>query len=379
MSRRFLALVIVVVLAASLLSGCGAGSNTIKIGTIQPISGPVSAYGTQSRDAIQMAVDEINAKGGVLGKQLQLVTEDDEATPDKAVNAFSKLVTKDKVSGIVGCLTTKCTLAITKEAQKRKVVMITPASTNVTVTNAGDYVFRACFIDSFQGSVLAQYAFDKLNAKTAAVIYDNTNDYSKGLKDYFKQKFEAVGGKVVADESYGSGDKDFAAQLTKIKAAKPDILMISDYYNTDALVAKQARDMGITATFVGGDGWDEIQNNAGPEVDGSYFSNHYAADQNDPDLQNFITNYKTKYKITPNALATLAYDAAYIMADAIQKAGSTDQAKVKDAMMQTDKKYVTGHIKFDKDRNPVKTVFMIKVVKGSDGKLATQTVDTITP
>lgn len=371
MSRRFLALFVVVVLALSLLTGCGA-SNTIKIGAIQPISGPVSAYGTQSRDAINMAVAEINAKGGVLGKNLEVFIEDDEANPEKTVNAFNKLVTQNKVIGIVGALTSKCSLAITKSAQERKVVMISPSSTNDAVTDAGDYIFRACYKDSFQGGVLGQFAVETLKAKTAAIIFDNTNDYSVGMKDNFTKKFEALGGKVIEAASYATGDKDFNAQLTKIKTGNPDVLLIPDYYNTVSLIAKQVKNQGITATMIGADGWDEIANNAGDEVIGSYYSNHYAPDAKDADVEKFVAAFKAKYNnVTPNALAALAYDSTYILAEAIQKAGSTDPEKIKAAMMETNRKFVTGNIKYDAQRNPVKSVTMVQLAKGDDGKLTT--------
>lgn len=198
LKKKILALAVSTVLVASVFAGCGpktqgtsggasqpatkeSSSETIKIGAIQPISGQVAAYGTQTRDAIKLAVDEINAKGGVLGKKLELIVEDDEATPEKTVNAFKKLTSKDKVVGIIGALTSKCSLAITKEAQAKKVIMISPSSTNDTVTDAGDYIFRACYNDSFQGEVVAQFAFQNLKSKNAAILFDNTNDYSKGL------------------------------------------------------------------------------------------------------------------------------------------------------------------------------------------------------
>ncbi len=367
--KRLLALAVAIIMAVSLLSGCaGAGGSTIKIGAIQPISGDVSAYGTQSRDAIQMAVNEINKAGGILGKNVEVFVEDDEANPEKTVNAFKMLATQKKVVGIVGALTSKCSLAITKDAQQRKIIMISPSSTNDTVTDAGDYIFKACYNDSFQGPVVAQYAVDTLKAKTAAIMFDNTNDYSVGLKDSFATEFKKLGGTVV-EESYAKGDKDFSAQLTKLKASKPDVLFISDYYPTVALMAKQVKQQGIEATMLGADGWDEIANNAGDEVVGSIYSNHYAADADDPEVKDFVAKYKEEYKITPNALAALAYDSTYILCEAIKTAGSTDPEKIKAAMMKTDKKYVTGQIKFGENRVPIKAITMVKVVKKDDGKL----------
>lgn len=378
MYKRFFALLVAVVLVAGLFAGCGQ-SNTVVIGAIQPISGPVSVYGIQSRDAINMAVEEINAKGGVLGKTLEVFIEDDEADPVKSVSAFKKLVSQKKIIGFVGALTSNCSIPVSKEAQKRKVIMISPSSTNDTVTDAGDYIFRACYKDSFQGGVIAQFSYDTLKAKKAAYIYDNTNDYSIGLKDNFKKKFESLGGTSVAEESYAKGDKDFNAQLTKIKSASPDILLVADYYNTVDLLSKQARDQGITCPMIGADGWEGITDMKNDAVINSYYSNHYAPDANDPEVKDFVAKYKAKYKIVPNALAALAYDATYILAEAIERAGSTDHAKVRDAMMQTDKKFVTGNIKFDEKRNPVKSVTLVKIVKGSDGKLMTEYAGVVNP
>ncbi|MCX7710778.1 MAG: ABC transporter substrate-binding protein [Clostridia bacterium] len=377
---KALSLLVVFVMVVSLFAGCNGGGNEIKIGAIQPISGQVSAYGTQTRDAIQMAVDEINAAGGVNGKKIKLIVEDDEANPEKTVNAFKKLATQDKVVGIVGALTSKCSLSITKEAQQRKILMISPSSTNDTVTSAGEFIFRACYNDSFQGQVVAKFAQETLKAKNAAILFDNTNDYSKGLRDNFKKKFEELGGKVVVEESYATNDKDFNAQLTKIKGTNPDVLFIPDYYSTVSLIAKQVKSQGINAPMLGADGWDEITNNAGDEVIGSYYSNHYSPDAKDADVQNFVKKYQEKYKIVPNALAALGYDATYVLVEAIKRAGSTDPVKVQAEMMKTDKKYVTGQIKFDPaTRNPVKSAVMVKVEKGADGKLTAGYAGTVNP
>jgi len=376
-NRLFLA-GIILVLVFSLISGCNE-SKTIKIGTIQPISGQVSAYGIQTRDAIAMAIEEINANGGVLGKQLELIVEDDENSPEKTTNAFKKLTAKDKVVAIIGALTSKCTLAITKEAQAKKVVLITSSSTNDTVTDAGEFIFRACYNDSFQGQVNAKFAYETLKARKAAILYDITNDYSKGLMSNFESKFEELGGQIVAIESYSTGDKDFNAQLTKIKASQPEVLFIPDYYNTISLIAKQVRGQGMTIPMMGGDGWDEITNNAGDEVIGCYYSNHYSPDSDDADVQAFVQKFREKHKITPNALAALGYDAAYILVDAIAKAGSLDPVKIQQAMMETDKKMVTGQIRFNEKRNPIKSAVMLKVVKGSDGKLTTEYAGTVNP
>jgi len=365
MFKKSMILLVILAFVVALLPACSATSNTIAIGTIMPISGPVSAYGIQSRDATQMAIDEINAAGGILGKQLTLYVEDDEATPEKTVNAFNKLVTQKKIVALVGGLTSNCTLSITAEAQKRKVVLVTPSSTNDTVTSAGNFIFRACYNDSFQGQVMAKFAYENLSAKTAAVIFDNTNDYSKGLKDSFVAAFEKLGGTMVANESYAKGDQDFAAQLTKIDGESPDVLFVPDYYSTVSLVAKQARSAGIDVPMLGADGWDEIANNAGDEVLGCFYSNHYSPDANDQEVKDFVAKFKAKYNVDPNALAALAYDATYMIADAIKLAGSTDAAKIQAAMEKTNKKFVTGQISFNEIRNPVKSAVILELVAGA--------------
>jgi branched-chain amino acid transport system substrate-binding protein len=375
---KVLALFAALIMIFALMPVYGAGG-TIKLGTVLPISGAVSAYGTESRDAILMAVEEINAKGGVLGKKIQMVVEDDENSPDKTMNALKKIVARDKVIGFIGAMTSKCSLAVTKYAQAKKIIMITPTSTNDAVTDAGDFIFRSCYKDSFQGEVVAQYAFETLKVKRAAILYDITNDYSKGLTTNFSQKLKALGGQVVASETYSAGDKDFNAQLTKMKAAKPEVIFIPDYYNTISLIAKQVRAQGITIPLVGADGWDEITNNAGDEVLNCFYCNHYSPEANDPEVKSFVTKFEAKYKSSPNALAALSYDATYILAEAIQKAGSTNTAKIKAAMMKTNRKYVTGRIKFDANRNPIKSAVMLEIVKGADGKLATKYAGTVNP
>ena len=374
---KILAVVLVLLMTVSLV-GCGQ-SGTIKIGAIMPITGQVSLYGTQSQKAMQMYVDELNAKGGINGQKVTLIVEDDEATPEKSVNAFKKLTAQDKVVAFVGALTSKCSNAITSEAQAKKIVMLSSSSTADEVTDAGDFVFRACYNDSFQGVVVSQFAFETVGAKKAAILFDNANDYSKGLTETFKANFLALGGEIVAEESYNTGDKDFAAQITKIKGTSPDVIFIPDYYSTVSVIAKQVREQGITVPMMGADGWDGVTAEAGDEVIDCYFSNHYAADSDDADVKRFVAAYKAKYNEDPNALAALAYDSIVILTDAIAKAGSMDSQKIRDALAATDKKVVTGQIKFNEKRNPVKSAVMVKIVKGADGKLTTQYAGTVNP
>lgn len=361
---KLLALTLVLVMAAGLFAGCAAGDDTIKIGTIQPLSGEIAVYGEQTANAMQLAVDEVNAAGGILGKQVELIVEDDEANPPKTKDAFSKLVDKDKVVGILGALTSNSSLAIAPDAQAQKIPMITSSSTNEKVTEFGDYVFRTCFIDPFQGAVNAKFAIETLGITKASILFDNTNDYSKGLAENFEIIFVEMGGEIISKESYAKGDKDFNAQLTTIKGGMPEVLFIPDYYSTVSLIAKQVRAQGMEdVIMMGGDGWDEIVNNAGEEVVGSFYSNHYSPESDDPDVKAFVAKYKEKYNdVTPNALAALGYDAAMVMMQAIEAAGSTDPEKIRDAIAATDSKFVTGHIKYDEKRNPIKSAVMIEVV-----------------
>jgi len=353
---------------------------TIKIGTILPISGPVAAYGIQTRDAILLAFEEINDAGGVLGQKLELITEDDEANPEKTTSAFKILTSQDKVNVIIGALTSKCSLAITSLSQAKKVVQISTSSTNDTVTDAGDFIFRACYNDSFQGQIIAKFAFETLKGKTAAVLCDISNDYSVGLTENFKKMFEALGGKMIVSESYNSGDGNFNAQLTKIKSAKPDVLFIPDYYYTVILIAKQARAKGMILPLLGADGWDEITSNAGDEALNGFYSNHYSPNSDDPAVKKFIASFKAKFGNDPNALAALGYDTAYLVAEAIKKAGTAKNSqKIRDAMASLDMQLVTGRIKFDTKRNPIKSAIMLEVVKADDGGLTTKFAGTVNP
>jgi ABC-type branched-chain amino acid transport systems, periplasmic component len=374
-----LALAVAFVAAVFAFSGCKkAESKTIKIGGIYPLSGNVAVYGTEAKNGVEMAVAEINAAGGINGKQVELIAEDDEGNPEKTVNAYKKLTTKDDVKFIIGSLTSGCTQAITSLAQSQKVLIVAPAATMASITDAGNYIFRTCFIDPFQGTVGAKFASTGLNAKKAAVLYDAGNDYSVGLFDNFKAGFEAAGGKVVAAESYNTGDKDFNAQLTKIKTANPDVVYLPDYYATVALIAKQLRAQGIKSPIVGADGWGGIVDNAGDEVLNGYYSDHYAADSTDQKVVDFVGKYKAKYNATPTSFAALGYDAMYIIKDAITAAKSTDSEAVRAAVEKTNGAYVTGNLTFDAKRNPTKSAVILEIVK-KDGKLTPVYKATVNP
>lgn len=362
-----------VVSAMMMAASCsGKKNDTIKIGGIAPLSGGVAVYGTECKNGIDLAVEEINAAGGINGQKIEFICEDDEGDSAKSVNAYKKLVTKDRVKVIIGSLTSGCTMAITNLAQAQKVVQIAPAATAVAITDAGNYVFRACYTDPFQGKIGGKFAYENLGTKKAAILYDIGNDYSVGLTDNFTAEYTSMGGSIVSKESYSTGDKDFNAQLTKIKAANPEVIYLPDYYGTVALIAKQLRAQGINVPIVGADGWDGLTDNAGDEVLNGYYSNHYSENSSSAAVQTFVKSFKAKYNKAPNSFAALGYDCVYMLRDAIKASGSTDDsAKIRDALEATNGDYVTGHIVFDANRNPVKSAVMIKLVKADDGTLAT--------
>lgn len=380
--KSMLALVFV---SVAVLGGCAksdkAGKDaksTIKIGGIFPLSGAVAVYGTEARNGVQLAVEEINAAGGINGQTVQLIAEDDEGNPEKSVSAYKLLTTRDGAKLFIGSLTSGCTMAITSLAQAQKVVVVAPAATAPAVTDAGNFIFRVCFIDPFQGKVGAKFAFENLGLKKAAVLYDVGNDYSVGLFDNFKAGFEAAGGTIVAAESYNTGDKDFNAQLTKIKNANPEVVYLPDYYSTVALIAKQLRAQGLNVPIVGADGWDGIVDNAGDEMLNGFYSNHYASDSIDGKVIDFVKKYSEKFNATPTSFAALAYDAMYVIKDAIIASGSADPVKVQAALEKTKGSYLTGNLSFDEKRNPTKSAVMLEIVK-KDGKLVPVYKATVNP
>jgi branched-chain amino acid transport system substrate-binding protein len=355
-----------------LLGSCAkknSGGDVVSIGAVLPLSGQVAFYGTESRDGALLAIDEINAAGGLLGKKLALISEDDEGDSAKSVNAFTKLTTRDKVSYILGSSTSGATMGMTALAQQNKVILISPSATNIDVTRAGDYIFRACFIDPFQGIVGADFAYDTLESRRAAVLYDAGADYNTGLASEFKKEFITIGGEIVADEAYQTGDVDFNAQITRIKAADPDVVYLPNYYNDVTLQAKQLRAQGITCALVGGDGWDSLIDNAGDEVLNGFWSAGFAADTTDPKGVAFVEAFQMQFNRPASQFAALGYDSMMIVAEGIKAAGTFDTAAVKDAMANVNENFVTGNIRFDADRNPVKGAAINEIVR-RDGKLA---------
>jgi branched-chain amino acid transport system substrate-binding protein len=343
----------------------GGGGDTIKVGVYGDLTGQTSSFGQSTKNGIELAVEEINAAGGVGGKKIQLIIEDDQGRPEQAKTVVQKLISQDKVQAVLGEVASTNSLAAAPVAQEAKIPMISPSSTNPKVTEVGDYISRVCFIDPFQGSVMAKFAANTLKAKTAAIVGDVNSDYSKGLTQFFEEEFTKLGGKVVAKEAYTQTDPDFKGQLTKIRNLKPDVIYIPGYYGQVGIIAKQARELDMTMPLLGGDGWDspEIWKLGGAALKNAYISNHYSAENPAPEIQNFVKAYKAKFNVEPDSLSALAYDAAKVLADAIKRAGgASDSAKLKDAINSTkDFAGVTGKITIDATRNAVKPAVVLEL------------------
>ena len=373
MKKTLLSGVLASVMAMTLLAGCGGntGSSTsgttgdvIKIGAIGPLSGAASTYGISVKEGAQLLEKEVNDAGGINGKKIQFVFEDDQADPNSSMQAFNKLVDDEKVCAILGPVTSGATLAVAPNATSRQIPMITPTGTEPTITKVGgEYMFRGCFVDSFQGEVLAKYSNETLKSKTAAVLYNSGSDYSKGIADSFKAKFEAAGGTVGEFLTYNDKDTDFKAQLTKIKSLNPDVIVLPDYYNVVGLIAKQARGMGIQSQFLGGDGWEseELTKIGQDAVNGALYINHYYSGDTDPAVKSFVDSYKKEYNKEPDAFAALGYDSAKLLVKAIEKAGKTDGPAIKDALAGMEMTSVTGDIKFNDERSAIKSAAIIKI------------------
>ena len=344
------------------------------IGEYGSLTGSTATFGISARNGIDLAVEEVNAAGGVLGRPVKVIVEDDAGKPEEAAAAVTKLVNQDRVIAVVGEVASTRSLAGARVCQPAGVPMVTPASTNPQVTEVGDFVFRTCFIDPFQGTVMAKFARDHLKVERVAILRDIKNDYSVGLADFFKKTFAELGGKLVGDESYSEGDTDFRAQLTNLKATNPQALFVPGYYTEVGLIARQAREKGLTVPLMGGDGWDspKLAEIAGDAVNGCYFSNHYTVESTEPRVQEFVKSYKAKYNEVPDAMAALGYDAAKILFNALATAGSTDAKAIRDALAATkDFTGVTGTITIDKDRNAVKPAVVLEMKGGKQTYVTT--------
>ena len=338
---------------------------TIKIGYFGDLTGPTFNFGQSAYNGVLMAATEINQAGGINGRKIDVVIEDDKGSPEEAARLTAKLIDQDKVVAIIAGGTSGNSRAAAPKAQASRIPMISPSSTDPAVTQTGNYIFRACFVDTFQGEVMANFAINTLKAKKAAILTDFNSPYSKGLTDYFKLSFARLGGSIVSEQTYTQGDADFKGQLSTIRSAEPDVIYIPGYYGDVALIAKQARLIGLTQPLLGGDGWDapELWQLGGDALNGAYISTHYSVDDPSPAIQQFVGLYKQRYgNLLPDAHAALAYDAARLLFDAITKTGSTDGDKLRDALAQT-KNFngVTGVISMDAARNAVKPAAVLKL------------------
>jgi branched-chain amino acid transport system substrate-binding protein len=358
-------------LLAGLALSCGGEktpeSQGIKVGFFGALTGPTATFAQSGRNGALLAADEIDTAGGVLGRPIQILSEDDRGDAAEAASVVSKLITRDHVVALIGENASSRSIAAAPIAQSYGVPMISPSSTNVDVTKKGDYIFRVCFIDSYQGKVLAAFARRNLKAKTAAILIDSRSDYSVGLAEAFRTAFTALGGRVVAEPKYSEGDSDFSAQLTAIAPMAPDVLCIPGYYTDAGLIARQARSLGLKATLLGADGWDspKLVEIGGEAMEGACFSNHYSVDDPSPAVRKFVAAYRARYGADPDSIAATSYDALRLLADAITRAGSTEGKRIRDALAATkDFAGVTGTISMDADRNPIKPAVVLRVQGG---------------
>ena len=350
-----------------------AGGDVIKIGEVGSMTGNEATFGMSTHNGIEMAVKQINEAGGIKGKKVEVISLDDQGKPDEAATAVTKLISQNGVSAILGEVASSRSLAMAPIAQQNKIPMVTPSSTNPKVTEVGDYIFRVCFIDPFQGHVMAKFATENLKAKKVAILRDVKNDYSVGLANFFSDTFKKTGGEIVVDQSYSAGDIDFKSQLTSIRTKNPDAIYVPGYYTEVGLIARQARDLGIKAPLMGGDGWDspKLKEIGGQAIEGSYFSNHYSPEDKAQNVQDFISKFKTAYNVVPDGLAAMGYDAAKVLFDAMGRAKTLSNQDVRDALAQTkDYPGVTGRITINDKRDAVKSAVVLKV-QGGDFKYQT--------
>lgn len=357
----------------------GNGEEPLLIAILAPLSGDVATFGESTRDGALMAIEEWNADGGVLGRQIETVVEDSQCNPEAAVSAANKVIDQDGAKFIIGEVCSSASIPISEiVTAKGDVLQMSPTSTATGLTVAEDgttkpTVFRACFIDPFQGAVAATFARENLDAQTAAVFLDQGNDYVRGLAEAFIEAFEASGGEIVVQETYTGEDQDFSAILTLVADADPDVLYLPDYYSTVNLIAAQAQERGIEATLLGGDGWDSADLDTSV-VEGGYFTNHFSPDDTRDIVQNFVSGYEEEYGSIPDALAALAYDATHILLQSIESAGTTNVDEVAAAMETGEFPVVSGDISYDELHNPVKAAVVLAV---QDGEIVY--TDTVAP
>lgn len=373
MKRTLISLLLITILlftfACERRGGLGAGGETgqIVVGYYGDLTGRTSNFGVSTRNGVLMAADEINKAGGINGRQITILSEDDEGRPEKAATVVTKLIDQDRVIALLGEVASGNTLAAAPKAQSARVPMISPSSTNPAVTQVGDYIFRVCFIDPFQGEVMAKFAANTLKARSAAIMLDFNSPYSRGLTEFFEKSFTKLGGQVVSKQSYTQGDRDYKGQLTSIRSLNPDVIYVPGYYGEVGVIAKQAKQLDIKAPLLGGDGWDapQLWELGGDSLNGSFMSNHYSVEDPSPAIQKFVADFKARYNIAPDALAALGYDAMRVLADALKRSGTSEGPALRDAIAAT-KEFagVTGVITINAERNAVKPAVILKLQGG---------------
>jgi len=353
-------------------------ADTLLLGEVGSLTGSEATFGISTKNGVQMALDEVNAKGGVMvdGKMKKVAVRvyDDQGKPEEAANAVTRLINQDHVAVILGEVASSNSLAMAPKAQAAQTPMVSPSSTNPKVTEVGDYIFRVCFIDPFQGTVMSKFALETLKVKNVAILKDNKSDYSLGLSQFFTEHFTKNGGTIVSEEAYSKGDTDFRGQLTAIKGKKPDAIYVPGYYTDVGVVARQAKELGLAVPLLGGDGWEseKLFELGGSAIDGSYFSNHYSTSDPTPRVQEYIKAYQAKYTAQPDSLAALGYDAAMVAIEAIRRAGTTNGPKVRDEIAKTkDHPGIAGTISLDEKRNAVKPAVILQVKEGKAVYVAT--------
>jgi branched-chain amino acid transport system substrate-binding protein len=377
----------VVVLAAAIAcerrpgtSGSATSTGDILVGMYGSLTGDGASFGQSSVEGAQLAVEELNNAGGLLGgRKIRLLVEDDQSKPDEASNAVTKLITQDKVVAVLGEVASRRSLAAGPVCQKYQTPMISPASTNERVTAIGDYIFRVCFIDPFQGEVLAKFAYNDLKARKVAVLKDVQQDYSVGLTEAIHKTFTTLGGQVLPPVSYSSGDADFKAILTQVRRQQPDVIFATGYYPEAAIIVRQARELGMRMPILGGDGWvGDALKNGREALRNTYITDHYAGDNPAPVVQNFVRAYKEKYGHDPDSIAALGYDAVKVLADSITRAGTTEGPKLRDAIAAADVAGVTGQLKMNAKRNVDKPA-VIQEVTYANGEVKFVYKATVSP
>ncbi len=374
MKHLILRTLAVLILGTTVSCGPKLNSNEIRIGEFGSLTGAQATFGISTDNGIKLAVEEINAAGGINGKTLRITAYDDQGKPEQAAVVVTKLITQDRVQVVLGEVASSLSLAAAPICQQNKTPMISPSSTNPKVTQVGDFVFRVCFIDPFQGQVMADFAMGHLKAKTAAILRDQKSDYSMGLADFFIKRFQEKGGTIVSDQSYVAGDIDFKSQLTRIRGQKPDVIFVPGYYTEVGLIAKQARELGVKVALLGGDGWDsaKLYEIGGLALNGCYFSNHYSPESTDPKVKDFVAKYKAKYGEVPDALATLGYDTMGVLAAALKSSKSLSGEDIRDSIAATRNFFgVTGSISLDANRDAVKPAVVLEIEGGKSSYVST--------